>query len=267
MSINLNTEAQKDQAQLEREINEQRAHLGDTISALEAQFSPGQMLDKMLSYTKTNGADFTNNLVQTVKNNPVPTLLTALGVAWLMYGQNHSGTSGYGSAANASYGVDPVYEPHSSKMGEFKEKAHQLSDKAHHLSASVKGGIAGARHSASHAGMEVRQRASNAAAGFERLLHEQPLAVGALGLAVGALLAASMPATRTEDRYLGKTRDKVADKAREKVQEGKQQVNALGEKLKSSEQRPAEGTGPSFSDQYRPVGTQTTSDGSPKLHS
>src|SRR5690606_12067853 len=117
------TEAQKEQAQLEREIDEQRAHIGDTISALEAQFSPGQMLDKVLSYGKTNGADFSRNLVNTVKDNPVPSLLTVLGVAWLMYGQNNrSAYDDYGYASSASYGVDPDCDHHPSKAEELRGK-------------------------------------------------------------------------------------------------------------------------------------------------
>ncbi|MCO6763492.1 hypothetical protein KQH43_30835, partial [Streptomyces sp. EL5] len=38
---------------------------------------------------------------------------------------------------------------------------------------------------------------------FDTLLREQPLVVGALGIALGALLGASLPRTETEDRALG----------------------------------------------------------------
>lgn len=240
MSMNINTEAQKDQAQLEREIDQQRAHIGETISALEAQFSPGQMLDKVLTYSKTNGAEFSRNLIETVKNNPVPTLLTALGVAWLMYSQNNRAVSSdYEHASNASYGVDPAYDHHPSKAGELK-------DKAMHLKENLKGNIgelghrvghasSQLRHSAGHTGHELRARAGQVGHSFQTLLREQPLAVGAIGIALGALVAATLPATSTEDRYLGETRDKVANKARQKVQEGKQKVNAMGESLAQTE--------------------------------
>jgi hypothetical protein len=232
--MNINTEAQKDQAQLEREIDEQRAHIGDTISALEAQFSPGQMLDKFLSYGKTNGAEFSHNLVNTVRDNPVPTVLTALGVAWLMYGQSSRGASAhYGDASSASYGVDPDYEYHPSKAEELKEKAGHLKDSLKNnmngVGQRVERTSAQWRHSASHAGQEIRARAGRASHTFQSLLHEQPLAIGAIGIAVGALIAASLPATSAEDRYLGEKRDKMAAKARQKIQEGKQKVSAMGD--------------------------------------
>jgi ElaB/YqjD/DUF883 family membrane-anchored ribosome-binding protein len=232
MSMNINTEAQKDQAQLEREIDQQRAHIGETMSALEAQFSPGQMLDKVLSYSKTNGAELSRNLVETVRDNPVPALLTALGVAWLMYGQNnrprYRTDAEYGYASNASYGVDPSYDHHPSKAAELKNKAMHLKD-------SVKGNVGEMEHRLGHAGHEVRARAARAGHDLQTLMHEQPLAIGAIGIAVGALVAASLPATSTEDRYMGDARDKVATKVRQKVQEGKQKINAMGQSMTRTE--------------------------------
>lgn len=238
MSMNINTEAQKDQAQLEHEIDQQRAHIGETISALEAQFSPGQMLDKMLSYGKTNGAEFSRNLVGTVRDNPMPTLLTGLGLAWLMYGQNSRGTNAdYGYASNASYGVDPDYEQHPSKVEELKNRAMHAKDNVKGNMSSVSDRLGRTsehwRHSASHAGHEMRARAGRASDSFQSLLREQPLAMGAIGIAVGALIAASLPATAREDRYLGETRDKMAAKAKEKVQQGKQKASAMGRAVAS----------------------------------
>lgn len=264
--MNINTEAQKDPAQLEREIDQQRAHIGDTISELEAQFSPGQMLDKVLSYGKTNGREFSQNLVNTIRDNPVPTLLTALGVAWLMYGQNSRGVSaGYGYPSNASYGVDPDYEHHPSTAEELKSKAAHTKDQ-------IKGNLdefghkigrtsAHLRHGASHTGHELRTRAGQVGDTFSTLLREQPLAVGAIGIAAGALIAATLPATSTENRYLGETRDKVAAKAKQKVREGKQRINAMGRPLGESAEDAAT--------DYSPAYASPRSDGNnpPKLHS
>lgn len=270
--MNINTEAQKDQAQLEREIDQQRAHLGETISALEAQFSPGQMLDKILTYSKTNGSEFSRNLVDTVKNNPVPTLLTALGVTWLMYTQNNRGFSGdYGYASNASYGVDPAYDQHSSTMGELKDKAQHLKENVRGSMGSISHNVgqtsAHLRDSARHAGHEIRARAGRASHDFQTLLQEQPLAVGAIGIAVGALIAASLPATSTEDRYLGETRDKVASKAREKVQEGKQKINAMGQAV-SEKTEENESYGRAGEPAYAPpYSASSDTDNSLKFHS
>jgi hypothetical protein len=44
---------------------------------------------------------------------------------------------------------------------------------------------------------------------MDRLLHEQPLMLGAVGLAVGALIGALVPATEHEDRFIGGVRDEA----------------------------------------------------------
>src|SRR5690606_19769588 len=91
--MNINTESQKDPSQLEREVDERRAHMGETLSALEEKLSPNHLIEQVLDYSRKNGGEFSRNLVNTVKNNPVPTLLTAVGLAWLMSGQNRSAPS------------------------------------------------------------------------------------------------------------------------------------------------------------------------------
>jgi hypothetical protein len=46
------------------------------------------------------------------------------------------------------------------------------------------------------------------------LLQEQPFAVGAAGIAIGALIGAIVPETAQEDRLLGSARDRAIRKAR-----------------------------------------------------
>jgi hypothetical protein len=48
---------------------------------------------------------------------------------------------------------------------------------------------------------------------FLSTLHEQPLVLGAVGLAVGAAIGAGLPATETEDQWMGETRDQLKDRA------------------------------------------------------
>ena len=266
--MNINTEAQKDPAQLEREIDQQRAHIGDTISELEAQFSPGQMLDKVLSYGKTNGREFSQNLVNTIRDNPVPTLLTALGLAWLMYGQNsRSLSAGYGYPSNASYGVDPDYEHHQSTAEALKSRAahtkEQVKANLNEFGHKIGRTSAHLRHGASNTGHELRARAGQVGDTFSTLLREQPLAVGAIGIAAGALIAASLPATSTENRYLGRTRDKVAAKAKQKVREGKQRIDATGRSVEGG----ATESDTAYSPGYASPTPTRCSNNPPKLHS
>ncbi len=44
----INVEAQKDPAELEREIDQKRADIGNIVHALESKLSPGELIDTPL---------------------------------------------------------------------------------------------------------------------------------------------------------------------------------------------------------------------------
>jgi ElaB/YqjD/DUF883 family membrane-anchored ribosome-binding protein len=68
---------------------------------------------------------------------------------------------------------------------------------------------------------------------FGQLLDEQPLVVGALGLAIGAALGGSLPTTRRENELMGSTRDDLLGRAKETARD-------QAETIKQSAQHVAE---------------------------
>lgn len=79
----------KSSAQLEEEVEEQRARLEGDIDEIRRRLSPGQVLDEFLDYTKrSGGGEFVDNLSRSVRNNPLPVALTAIGLGWLMVRSN-----------------------------------------------------------------------------------------------------------------------------------------------------------------------------------
>jgi ElaB/YqjD/DUF883 family membrane-anchored ribosome-binding protein len=71
--------------QLEREGEETRVRINDTLEELRARATPGQLLDEMLDYAgTTNSGAFARDLGRQVVDNPLPLLLIGTGVAWLM---------------------------------------------------------------------------------------------------------------------------------------------------------------------------------------
>jgi ElaB/YqjD/DUF883 family membrane-anchored ribosome-binding protein len=92
--------------QIERELEQTRSQISQTIEAIQHRISPGQLANDAYGYLRNSGGgDFAKNLGSAAKNNPVPVALVGLGVAWLMFGGGgtpaylqRSGTREYGSS-------------------------------------------------------------------------------------------------------------------------------------------------------------------------
>ena len=63
--------------------------------------------------------------------------------------------------------------------------------------------------------------------GLGWLVREQPLVLGAIGLAVGAAVGALLPGTDTEDRLMGESRDDLAERARATAEKGLAQAKEV----------------------------------------
>lgn len=76
----------KTSAEIQREIELQRSRVENTIDQIQERLSPGQLVDELLSYTKTGGAEFAANLGRSAASNPLPVALVGVGLAWLIAG-------------------------------------------------------------------------------------------------------------------------------------------------------------------------------------
>ena len=77
----------KSAAELEREVEAQRAEVEQNLDQLQNRLSPGQLMDQLFDYAKNgNGAEFTRNLGRSMRDNPIPVALMGVGMAWLMAG-------------------------------------------------------------------------------------------------------------------------------------------------------------------------------------
>jgi ElaB/YqjD/DUF883 family membrane-anchored ribosome-binding protein len=75
----------------------------------------------------------------------------------------------------------------------------------------------------------AQAQAKRAREGLNTLLEEQPIILGALGLAVGAAIGAVLPSTEHEDRLLGPVRDKTISQIKERGAEAFEQVRDTAE--------------------------------------
>ena len=261
-TTDLRDDARKDPATLEREIDQTRANMDRTLGALERKFSPGQLLDQAMEFARDNGGEFANNLGRSVKENPVPALLTAVGIAWMVASSNRPRPS-FADAYDDRYARDDfnaVDFDDTSYEDDAGDQKEGLTDKAQRLKASAGETLSDAGQRVKSAAERARQkltgtkqtvssglrRTSGTAQaqtqrvreGFNSLLSEQPLLLGALGIAVGAAIGAALPSTDQEDRLFGSTRDKalseVKQRGTETYEQVRDKVNAVGEEAKQS---------------------------------
>jgi hypothetical protein len=77
----------------------------------------------------------------------------------------------------------------------------------------------------------VGQRTWRTGSTFLDLCREQPLMLTGLGIAVGAMIGALLPATETEDQLMGQTSDRVKERAQDAASEQYQDVKEAGERV------------------------------------
>lgn len=80
---NLRAMSGKSPQELEDEIVQIRADMDRTLSEIENVFRPAEILERLQDYIAAGPGEFASNLGRTIRDNPVPVLLVAIGVTWL----------------------------------------------------------------------------------------------------------------------------------------------------------------------------------------
>ena len=256
--VTRDTENGKDPERLERDIDRTRASLGRTVDALERRLSPGELVDQALGMAREHGGEFATNLGRSVRNNPMPVILTGVGLAWMMASSNEPRAPAYRSAGYGGYqewtsdGVEEMEESGGESGGRLKsglrsaksalgsvgEKASRAKDSLKHsvgsLSDSASGAVSGTGDRMRTQGERMRVQSQRLRSNFETMMEEQPLIVGAIGIALGAALGAAFPRTEREDRLLGETRDSAMRAVKEKAAEAYEDVRETAADVVSS---------------------------------
>jgi len=273
--------------EIENDLERTRAQMSSTIDAIQHKLTPGEMMDQAFAYAKNSlPADFGVNLGNAVRDNPVPTALIGLGVAWLMMsGRNSDGrarlrresmrdsvrytrdpvteydlyeTSGSGDVDSSGNKIkraaSKVTDAAHGVMDKASELGHKISDTASSMTGRARDMTNGARdrmqgttESAKARAGELTQRSQQqyyrAKDSVSHMIDEQPLLIGALGIAIGTILGAALPATRREDELMGRTRDDLLDRAKEtakgQAESVKESVKRVAQTAKEETQRVA----------------------------
>lgn len=206
-------QSQKSAETLEREIDQQRSSIGNLVDALEKRMSPGQLVDQALGYVKDHGGETFANLGNQIKANPLATVLTSVGILWLMAGRRTPSPGPSllekvsdkvgGVAGSVAGGVTDAKSRLQQTVALMKDKAGELTDTA----AQVLPG----KSDGTQAVATLRERGRRVQSSASNLLHEQPVVVAVIGIALGAAIGAVLPSSEPEKKVLSLARDKLSD--------------------------------------------------------
>lgn len=215
----------KTAAELEQEVEAVRGRIDSTVEALKGRMQPGELFDEATRMMNGASNKVLTTAVDQLKANPLPIALIGAGIAWLALSQRSHG----GAPASGFY---PTYEGYDedegvrarmgARLASAKEKVSETADKAreklHEVEARAGDGISQARGKASELSRTAQDKAVEYAGmarqRFDDTLQNEPLVIGAIGLAVGAAIGAALPSTPVERRYIGPARAKAAEAAK-----------------------------------------------------
>jgi hypothetical protein len=253
-------------------IEQTRSEMDSTLHAIEARLTPGQVFEQGLNYLRNSGGgEFFSNLATSVKDNPMPVVVAGVGLAWLMVmhqrdGGDRSTWSSYnadlqaeglrGRAADAASATrdtmadaantarDKVADAANATRDKLSSAVGTTRDKVAHAVDSARAGLGATTDRAQQAWQRTsdttRQQIDRARTGYRYVVQEQPLALGAVGFGIGALLAAVAPRTDEEDRVMGgaadRLKERVTEAGREQLDRAQAVVAEASESMRATTQ-------------------------------
>ena len=187
-------------------------------------------------------------IVGVIRQNPVPAALTGIGLTWLFVNRRRgsSGQARYRDRAY-DYGYPTRYEDRTtsrSSAGEAMSRAQdragevasQAQDRASEVASQAQDRVSNLTH-------QARYQATRASGGFQRMVRENPLAMGAVALGAGAALGLAIPQSTHEHEVMGEARDTFVEKAQEKAQDAQERVQRVAQEAQSAAKEEASNQG------------------------
>jgi hypothetical protein len=269
----LKQDINKDPDELKREADQARGALEDTLYLLEQRLSPSAIVDRVMTAVKENGGEFGTNLLAQVRNNPVPTVLSSVGVAWLMAsskrppprtngGRPSVGerwSSGVQSARDSAREAGDAMRNAADAASSAYQSAADTASSAYRAAADTTADAANrvvdtTRATAGRVARASRGSAQAVAECYTYLRAEQPLVLGAIAIVAGAAIGALLPTTSAESEWMGDAsqaaRERLEGEARRRMDDVKEGVERATEAARQS----AGETSADARDEQRPGG-------------
>ena len=157
------------------------------------------------------GSDFVKDLGDAARRNPISAALIGMGIVWLFAGKAAVRPSEFLEGT----GLDRLPDAARNAMSATQDRVASAADT---LRTTSSDGIETATRMASEYSKALPDSADVLATvrgNLTDLFKAQPLALGAIGLAIGAGIAAALPNTDIEKSYLGESSETLKSKAAE----------------------------------------------------
>jgi hypothetical protein len=173
---------------------------------------------------------FVRDLGEAARQNPLSAALIGMGVLWLFSGDRTGGSAGLGRRSGFDRIPDAANDAFEAARSTIRSGADAIGERVGSAKDALRDGSTGVLDSATRLGRDYADTASEyvssmpgaSAQMFDTLrsnmtdvFRAQPLALGAIGLAIGAGIAAALPSSEVEGAYLGETSDVVKANATE----------------------------------------------------
>lgn len=258
--INPQAAAQEDNPEVLRAKAQQtRAEITETVHIIQNRLSPERMkqqmktaargrVESMKHQARMKADEWRFNVSERISSNPVPAVLTGIGLVWLMK-QAVSAAQDHNGVYEEYYSLTPEEEWPEFRPEVEAGRIHQEPGTAEKIRESMQsaGQDTSERMSQwknqaqeyagewkSRAQMESQRlragaqaRAQRAKGEMQHLLNDNPLAVGAMVFAVGAAIGLSLPRTRKENEWMGETRDHMIEQAKASAKEAGSKAKAM----------------------------------------
>jgi hypothetical protein len=218
------------------------------------------------------GGDFVNALQDAVRENPISAALIGMGVLWMFMGGSNTSLfggggrksifRGFGQGAEEMSGVvvrdtaarvgASVGQPVSQVAGGVRQASAAVGDRASRTAEQAADIVASAYDATTNAASSAAETISNTTTSAARAMQEtgtkwgstvqqnigelferQPLLLGAVGMAIGAGIGASIPATDAENKVMAGASDFVREAVSEKAAQVREMADAAAQEAKA----------------------------------
>ncbi len=264
--------------ELRQGIEQTRAEISETLVAIEARVNPTTVkqtvtegfeaakqavqqqlheatvgkVENMAHKAERAIDDVRGSVVDTIRENPVPAILTGVGLAWLFMNRRSRSTSrqlpqmrgyvlqggGYEEVGQAAGQIAEKVQTTAQDVSQrVQEKAHEVSERAKETSGRV-------AERAGEVAAQTRVQARRLENRIEQSFFENPIGFAALSIAAGAALGLALPRTRREDELMGGSRERLLEKAQSSVQGAVQKAEQVAKTIVTEPRRVMESQEP-----------------------